>query len=56
MSEKITKNDHKLTSKYDQKKVILNGKSEKMTKNDQKVIKKHTFLRNSGKKRGDFCH
>jgi len=36
MSEKITKNDHKLTSKYDQKKVILNGKSKKMIKNHQK--------------------
>jgi len=31
-SEKISKNDHKLTSKYDQKKVILNGKSEKRVK------------------------
>jgi len=48
--------DQKLTSKYDQKKVILNGKSEKVMKNDQKLIKKHTFLRNSVKKRGDFSH
>jgi len=39
-----------------EKKVILNGKSEKIIKNDQKVIKKHQFLRNSTKKRGDFSH
>jgi len=30
--EKIMKCDHKMRSKIDQKKVILNGKSEKMTK------------------------
>jgi len=45
-----------MRSKNDQKKVILNGKSEKLIKNQQKVIKKHTFLRNSGKKRGIFSH
>jgi len=42
-TQKISKCDQKMTSKSDQKNVILNGKSEKMTKNDQKVIKKHTF-------------
>jgi len=36
ISEKISKNDQKMMSKYDQKKVILNGKSEKIIKNDQK--------------------
>jgi len=39
-----------------EKNVILNGKSEKMTKIDQKTPKNITFLRNSVKKRGDFCH
>jgi len=48
--------DQKLTSKLSQKKVILNGKSEKITEIDQKSSKKHTFLRNSGKKRGHFSH
>jgi len=32
ISEKISKNDHKMWSKNDQKKVILNGKSEKIVK------------------------
>jgi len=56
MSEKIMKIDQKKRSKMSQKKVILNGKSKKMTEIDQKSTKKHHFLRNSGKKRGIFCH
>jgi len=55
-SEKISKNDQKLSSKYDQKKVILNGKSKKTVKKCQNRVKKVTFLRNSGKKRGIFYH
>ena len=54
ISEKISKFDQKMTSKIDQKKYILNGKSEKLIKKCQNRVKKVTFLRNSEKKRGDF--